>query len=177
MRRKLRTLLRALAATLVLVFIAWVALDRLTSPSRWPNPNGYDEFVRAGQMVTRTLDGHGDLGDYRDLTLESLRAFAATNAEALKIARGALDRECCVPVTIRPNVKGARPCSILPRVRMNSKREKNQRASQTWCPPILRRSREIHSRKPIFRYEPYLLSAINRPCRAGLGYAHLREQR
>jgi len=49
-------------------------------------------------MVTTTLDDHGDLGDYRELAFESLRAFAATNAETLKVARGALEYQCRVPV-------------------------------------------------------------------------------
>jgi len=63
-----------------------------------PNPNGYDDFVKAGQMVTTTLDGHGSLVDYRELGVEGLRAFAVTNAEALKIARLGLSHRCRLPV-------------------------------------------------------------------------------
>jgi hypothetical protein len=89
---------------IVLTFIALVsalALVIYTSLGHGPalpNPNGYDDFVKAGKMVTTTLDGHGDLGDYRELGLESLRAFAATNADALKIARVGLEHQCRVPV-------------------------------------------------------------------------------
>jgi len=98
MRRKLRTLRRALAVTVLLAFTTWMAVDRLTSSPPWPNPNGYDDFVKAGQMVTTSLDRRRDLGDYRELGLQDLREFASTNAEALKIARGALDRRCCMPL-------------------------------------------------------------------------------
>jgi hypothetical protein len=57
-----------------------------------PQPNGYDDFVKAGGMVT------GDYGNYGTMSQEELRAFVEKNTEALKLARAGLDRECRVPL-------------------------------------------------------------------------------
>jgi len=84
------------AVIALLVLAAW--LITLGSGSALPNPNGYDDFVKAGQVLITSLEGHGNLADYREIGFEDLRAFAATNAEALKIARGTLERQCRVPV-------------------------------------------------------------------------------
>jgi hypothetical protein len=75
-----------------------VAISLRDSGDRVPNPNGYDDFVRAGKMVVWPLDSEGDSADYRELNLENLRVSAATNAEALRIVRGALEQRCRVPI-------------------------------------------------------------------------------
>jgi hypothetical protein len=55
-------------------------------------PNGYDDFVKAGGMVTDTASDYGTMSE------EELRAFVKKNAEALKLVRTGLGRECRVPL-------------------------------------------------------------------------------
>jgi hypothetical protein len=64
------------------------------APRPLPNPNGYDDFVKAGQMVTTTAAGKTD---YTNMTRDELAALVATNAEALKLLRVGLTRECEKP--------------------------------------------------------------------------------
>ncbi len=67
-----------------------LALHRPALPPL-PQPNGYDDFVKAGQMLT------GAFSDYNRMKVDELRAVVSTNAEALKLARTGLSRECRVP--------------------------------------------------------------------------------
>ena len=55
-----------------------------------PNPNGYDDLVKAGQMIK------GDVWDYDKANLEKLRGIVLTNAEALSLARSAMSNQCTV---------------------------------------------------------------------------------
>jgi len=55
-----------------------------------PNPNGYDDLVKAGQMI------RGDIWDYDKANREKLRGIVLTNAEALALARSALSNQCGV---------------------------------------------------------------------------------
>jgi hypothetical protein len=57
-----------------------------------PQPNGYDDFVKAGGMVS------DNASDYVTMSEEELRAFVRKNAEALKLARVGLGRGCRVPL-------------------------------------------------------------------------------
>jgi hypothetical protein len=94
-RKKAVIVFALIAFVLVLALVIFTSLG---PGSALPNPNGYDDFVKAGQIVTATLDRRRGLGDYGDLNLEELRVLASTNAEALRIARDALDKQCRVPV-------------------------------------------------------------------------------
>ena len=81
-----------IVAALLLVVALIFALSQPTpAPAPLPNPNGYDDFVKAGGMVVAD-----DNGDYRTMSEEELRAFVKKNAEALKLARAGLGRECRV---------------------------------------------------------------------------------
>jgi len=76
-----------LAAALVLT------LSRPASPPPpLPQPNGYDDFVKAAAMAADNTP------DYATMGAEELRALVRTNAEALKLARVGLGRECQVPL-------------------------------------------------------------------------------
>jgi hypothetical protein len=55
-----------------------------------PSPNGYDDFVKAGQMLS------GDVSGYRDLTEAQLRSLVMTNAGALNLMRTGLCHDCRV---------------------------------------------------------------------------------
>ena len=62
------------------------------SPSPLPNPNGYDDLVRAGKMLTSDFAQDDQAG-----VLE-LRRDLETNAAALNLVRTGLAHECRVPV-------------------------------------------------------------------------------
>jgi hypothetical protein len=62
-----------------------------------PNPNGYDDFVKAGQMVK------GNPDDYAKMSKQELAALVATNTESLKLIQLGLNRECVMPVEYATN--------------------------------------------------------------------------
>jgi hypothetical protein len=57
-----------------------------------PNPNGYDDLVKAGEMVSTNS------WNYDSTNLAQLRDTTAANAEALALARAGLSNECRVPL-------------------------------------------------------------------------------
>lgn len=57
-----------------------------------PNPNGYDDLVKAGQMVS------SNSWNYEKMTTDQLRETVSANAAALALARTGLNQECRVPV-------------------------------------------------------------------------------
>jgi hypothetical protein len=59
-----------------------------------PNPNGYDDFVKAGEMLSSDFSND----DYRQFSVEKLRVLMTKDAEALQIARIGLQKECRVPL-------------------------------------------------------------------------------
>jgi hypothetical protein len=56
-----------------------------------PNPNGYDDLIRAGAMV------QGDLSAYPIMEHDTLASMVATNSDALAAARLGLSRKCSAP--------------------------------------------------------------------------------
>jgi len=93
MTRPLAKILAAFAAIAALLLIA-ALLTTLRAPAPvsgpLPNPNGFDDFVKAGQML--------EPGDYSKLSTEELRTTLAKDAEALRLVSMGLDRECRVPL-------------------------------------------------------------------------------
>jgi hypothetical protein len=63
-----------------------------------PQPNGYDDFLKAGRTVVPA-----GTGNIADLTLEELRARVAANHESLLLARAGLHRECRVALDFSSN--------------------------------------------------------------------------
>ncbi len=59
-----------------------------------PNPNGYEDLVKAGQTI------RGDYWDFAQTNLEKLRVSVSTNAEALALARDTLSSQCGVPIEL-----------------------------------------------------------------------------
>lgn len=57
-----------------------------------PNPNGYDDLVRAGNML------HRDTGIFNETNLTQVREIVSSNAAALALARVGLSNQCRVPV-------------------------------------------------------------------------------
>ena len=72
--------------------VAMLALFSNSSPhAPLPNPNGYDDFLKAASLLG------GDPGSYETLGRDELRALVATNAEVLRVLRLGLTRQCSVP--------------------------------------------------------------------------------
>ena len=94
MTRNVRRLLIGLGIAIGLVgtgVLALLFIVRTTAPLPLPNPNGYDDLLKAGQAVA------GNIDDALDLDHEGLRALVATNAEVLRLLRVGLARQCAVP--------------------------------------------------------------------------------
>jgi hypothetical protein len=56
-----------------------------------PNPNGYEDLVKAGQMMS------GDFEDFADLNAGDLQKLISTNSEALKLVNLGMSKKCLVP--------------------------------------------------------------------------------
>jgi len=76
---------------LLCLLLFWDAEPPPTVPPL-PNPNGYEDLVKAGEMIK------GEVWDYDKADLEKLRGIVSTNTEALMLARTALTNQCAVPL-------------------------------------------------------------------------------
>ena len=87
-----------LALVVILGVAGLMGLVLVTSqtPSRppLPNPNGYDDFIKASKAIARSADDPSLI----DLDHERLRVWVATNAEPLCLLRAGLNRLCAMPV-------------------------------------------------------------------------------
>lgn len=61
-----------------------------------PNPNGYDDLVKAGKMVA--VNAKVNTTFYGDMGEAQLQEVVSTNAAALALARAGLSNQCRVPV-------------------------------------------------------------------------------
>jgi len=101
MPRKIRTLLLALVAVLALTMLVMRVFLMGWATPRSPNPNGYDDFLKAAGSVT------GDVGHAWGLDRDGLRALVSANSEALRLVRLGLSRQCAVPAdSAMTNVEG-----------------------------------------------------------------------
>jgi len=100
MRRKLRTFLLTLVTVLFLIFFVLIVLttSRPKPLAPLPNPNGYDDFVKAGAMIEDDLPGFQELRDMGEAELRT--AFATTglskHREALAMTKVGFGRTCQV---------------------------------------------------------------------------------
>lgn len=87
-------LMLCIVALPFLTFSGFIVSDFLTPPQLQPlpNPNGYDDFVKASQLLDT------DAGDYDTMNREELRKVVSANAAALSLARSGLSNQCAVPV-------------------------------------------------------------------------------
>src|ERR1035441_1451521 len=112
MFRNPRLLLLAFALVAVVVLLTLLAFTVARPPARpppLPNPNGYDDFIKAGEAVL------GDISDWPVLDHESLVALVCTNAEPLCLLRLGLTRQSVMPMdfSLTNNAR------FLPRGRIN----------------------------------------------------------
>jgi hypothetical protein len=94
MSKTYRATLVGLPLFFALIVFAMLAI-LLGFPSRrksMPNPNGYEDFVKAGRQVT------GDIGSYQELDHSALNALVSANSEPLRILRVGLAETCRMPV-------------------------------------------------------------------------------
>src|SRR5579872_2176864 len=92
MPRRVRALL---AVSLIVVVLAVLTLIVFTAggPSAvtpLPNPNGYDDFLKAAALLT------GDVGNASALDHDGLRALVSANPEPLRLLQLGLSRQCSV---------------------------------------------------------------------------------
>ncbi len=90
-------LVRGLVVAIIalLGFLFYTVTRPPPPPPPLPNPNGYDDFVKAGGMVPGNLL----FSEYAATSnVRQLRFVISTNAEAFKLVRLGLDRECRVPL-------------------------------------------------------------------------------
>lgn len=62
-----------------------------------PNPNGYDDFVKAGQMVA------GNTFDFDKMNEQELQTLVDDNSNALQLTRSGLQMQCRVALDYSPN--------------------------------------------------------------------------
>lgn len=90
---KIRILLLATVVIFLLAIFSLVVLTKsgLSAGTPLPSPNGYDDFLKAAELLT------GDVFNDSTLDSNSLRALVSTNAESLRLVRLGLTRDCSLP--------------------------------------------------------------------------------
>ena len=83
--------LAVVAILAVLVAFVYPASETPLNPVL-PNPNGYDDLVKAGEAI------QGSPGDYPTLDPAALRDLVSSNAEPLRLLRVGLTRQCYMAV-------------------------------------------------------------------------------
>jgi hypothetical protein len=96
MTKKTRNWLIALSIlafpfVLFLGFLAFME-EPLPPVAPLPNPNGYEDLVKAGEMTA------AESGNYDEMNAVQLRELASKNTGALALARAGLSNQCRVPV-------------------------------------------------------------------------------
>ena len=103
-RPRILVLVVALLAGLALLVIWVIDLGKPAAFPPLPEPNGYDDFVKAGSLLGN------DAGEAADMDLPSLRGFIEANRESVRLFELGLSRECSVHtaevVTNMTNVSG-----------------------------------------------------------------------
>ncbi len=92
----LKKLILAVAVFLVLLVAAFLFIKPPPLPQiKLPNPNGYDDLVKAGEMF---VGERPDCNFNNSDCIEDWKAFFEKNSEALKMVRIGLSRESRVPI-------------------------------------------------------------------------------
>jgi hypothetical protein len=88
MKKKL--FLAGAALIIVVLTVLFVLTSSIEPEAPLPNPNGYDDFVKAAAMVS------ANTSDWPALSAEPLRQMVVTNHPALELVRAGLLKECSV---------------------------------------------------------------------------------
>ncbi len=91
-----------MAGVVILVVAGWLIWFRSPTPApiSMPSPNGYDDFIEAGKLLT------GELPNKLTATREELEAYVGKNQAALKLARVGLGHESRVRTQFTPTYMG-----------------------------------------------------------------------
>jgi hypothetical protein len=85
------------AVNVVIVAVVFTGGGKPARPL--PNPNGYDDFVKAGQIVqSNNYDYYTISMDMLPAHLPQLEALVVSNSAALKLVRAGLGKECREPI-------------------------------------------------------------------------------
>jgi hypothetical protein len=78
----------------LLAVVSLIVFSPIRPPAQppLPNPNGYDDFVKAAGQVT------DDAGNAPTLDRDNLRALISSNAEPLQLVRVGLTKQCVMPI-------------------------------------------------------------------------------
>ena len=82
-----------------------VEINRAVPQPPLPNPNGYDDFVKAQKLIV------GTSADFERGSLEDLRKQLAENAEVLKLVREGLAKQCRIALSFSTNYLDLRSLS------------------------------------------------------------------
>ncbi|MGA2030095.1 MAG: hypothetical protein ABSG87_08490, partial [Verrucomicrobiota bacterium] len=85
---------------LFLGFLFFMQTEPLPPIAPLPNPNGYDDLVKAAQMLPT------EIPDYDQINQDELRAIVSANAGALSLVRSGLSNECRVPIQFSKTYMG-----------------------------------------------------------------------
>ncbi|HUZ07280.1 MAG TPA: hypothetical protein VMV89_07305 [Candidatus Paceibacterota bacterium] len=82
-----------------LTFSGFIASDFFAPPPlpTLPNPNGYDDFVKAGQMVA------SNTSDFDKMNEQELQMLVNGNSNSLQLVRSGLQMQCRVALDYSPN--------------------------------------------------------------------------
>lgn len=81
----------------VFIFSIFYNAFKLPPPPAVPISNGYDDLVKASQMIAPSV------GDYTNHDLSQMQAIVSTDSNALQLARAGLQKPCRVLVDYDPN--------------------------------------------------------------------------
>jgi hypothetical protein len=76
-------------------FLISQVVGSLPSAQPLPNPNGYDDLVKAGKMVV--INATVNTTFYEEMSEAQLQAVLSANADTLTLARNGLSNQCRVP--------------------------------------------------------------------------------
>ena len=93
-RRRTWILTAVVLAALIAAAVIVVFGPSLSTNQTLPNPNGFTDFVRAGNLLV------GDISRYGDLDHEALRSLVSSNSEPLRLVRLGLTRKCSFPTAV-----------------------------------------------------------------------------
>jgi hypothetical protein len=87
-----KTLIVPVAVAVVLAISLLIFQPRPQPAPPLPSPNGYDDFVKASTLLATNN------GDFHQMGAEELRELVKHNADALRLVRTGLSRECRAPL-------------------------------------------------------------------------------
>src|SRR6266536_3869302 len=85
----------------------FVELNRTIPQPPLPSPNGYDDFVKAGQVLL------GDPLYFNRTNVEALRSQVASNAEPLRLIRQGASKKCRISVPYSTDYSSKRMTELV----------------------------------------------------------------